>query len=348
MGPRHAGPGVPLQMLAQRCGGQLVGDGSIVISAMAALNDAAPGDIAFLANRRYRGQLATTRASAVIVAPDDAGLTALPKLVTENPYATYAKAAALLYPPVLAVPGINASASVSATAQVAASATIGAYVVVGERTRIGERAWIHAGCVIGDDCELGDDVVLYPRVVVYADTRIGTRSIVHAGVVLGADGFGMAEEHGRWLKVPQVGGVVIGTDVEIGANTTIDRGALGNTVLEDNVKLDNQIQIGHNCHIGAHTAIAGQAGVAGSTRIGRNCKIGGAAMIIGHIEIADGTVISGGTAVFDTIREPGVYTSVFPALPHREWKHVASVVRRLRRLAERVLTLERTIRHLGE
>ena len=162
---------------------------------------------------------------------------------------------------------------------------------------------------------------------------------MHSGAILGADGFGMAEERGRWLKIPQVGRLRIGADVEIGANTTIDRGALGDTVLEDDVKLDNLVQIGHNCRIGAHTAIAGCAGIAGSTRIGRNCKIGGAAMIAGHLEIADGTVISGATGVFDSISEAGVYTAVFPALPHGDWKQVASVVRRLRRLAERVLAL---------
>jgi UDP-3-O-[3-hydroxymyristoyl] glucosamine N-acyltransferase len=172
---------------------------------------------------------------------------------------------------------------------------------------------------------------------------LGPRTIVHSGAVIGADGFGMAEQDGRWLKVPQVGRVVIGADVEIGANTTIDRGALGDTVVEDDVKLDNQIQIGHNCRIGAHTAIAGCTGIAGSTTIGRNCKIGGAAMIIGHLDIADGTTISASTGVFESIRTPGVYTSAFPALPHREWQYVASVLRRLRSFANRVRALERVL-----
>ncbi len=172
---------------------------------------------------------------------------------------------------------------------------------------------------------------------------IGARTLIHSGAVIGADGFGLADDDGRWLKIPQIGRVVIGADVEIGANTTIDRGAIDDTVIEDDVKLDNQIQIGHNCVIGAHTAIAGCVGIAGSTRIGRDCRIGGAAMIAGHLEIADGTVISAATQVFDSIREPGVYTGAFPALPHRDWKHVASQMRRLRELADRVRMLENAL-----
>jgi UDP-3-O-[3-hydroxymyristoyl] glucosamine N-acyltransferase len=341
MDPRHEGAGIPLRVLAERSDAELVGAGDVLIHRVAALDDADIGAIAFLANPKYRSQLATTRASAVIVSPRDAGATALPKLVTANPYATYARVAALFHPAQPATPGIHANVAVAATARIAASASLAAYVVIGERTTIGERVRIHAGCTIGDDCAIADDVTLYPHVVAYAKTSIGPRTIVHAGAVLGADGFGMAEQDGRWIKVPQVGGVVIGADVEIGANTTIDRGALGDTVLEDDVKLDNQIQIGHNCRIGSHTAIAGCTGIAGSTRIGRNCKIGGAAMIAGHLDIPDGTVISGTTAVLESIRKAGIYTSAFPLMPHRDWKYVASIVRRLRTLSDRVRTLER-------
>ena len=170
---------------------------------------------------------------------------------------------------------------------------------------------------------------------------LGARTIVHAGAVIGADGFGNAEDGGRWVKIPQIGRVVIGADCEIGANTTIDRGAIDDTVIEDDVKLDNQIQVGHNCHIGAHTAIAGCVGIAGSCSIGRNVKIGGAAMIAGHLTIADGAIVSAATGVFVSIDSPGVYTGTFPALPHREWQYVASQVRRLRELAQRVRALER-------
>jgi UDP-3-O-[3-hydroxymyristoyl] glucosamine N-acyltransferase len=165
--------------------------------------------------------------------------------------------------------------------------------------------------------------------------------VVHSGAVIGADGFGMAEENGRWIRIPQIGRVVIGADCEVGANTTIDRGALDDTVIEDDVKLDNLIQIGHNCRIGRHTAIAGCVGIAGSTTIGRNCKLGGAAMIVGHIEIADGTVIGGGTLIFASVTKPGAYTGVFPALPHAEWKRLAAQLRGLGRLGRRVRALER-------
>ena len=185
--------------------------------------------------------------------------------------------------------------------------------------------------------------MLDARVTVYPRCVIGSRTLVHSGAVIGADGFGLADDRGRWLKIPQIGRVVVGEDVEIGANTTIDRGAIDDTVIENDVKLDNQIQIGHNCIVGAHTAIAGCVGVAGSTHIGRNCRIGGAAMISGHLQIPDGTTISAATQVYDTIGTPGVYTSAYPALPHREWKQVASQMRRLRELGERVRRLERAL-----
>jgi UDP-3-O-[3-hydroxymyristoyl] glucosamine N-acyltransferase len=333
--------GISLRQLAERCGAELAGDGDVVIDRVATLDSAGEGAIAFLSNPKYRGRLAGTRASAVIVAPDDAQATALPKLVTANPYAAYARVAAILHPPQAPAPGVHPTAVVAGSARVAASAAIGAHAVIGERTQIGERAAVGAGTVVGEDCTVGDDCLLYPRVVVYPRSAIGPRTIVHSGAVIGADGFGMAEQDGRWLKIPQLGRVVVGADVEIGANTTIDRGAIGDTVIDDDVKLDNQIQVGHNCHIGAHTAIAGCVGIAGSTTIGRNCKIGGAAMISGHLEIADGTVITAATGVFESIRSPGVYTGSFPALPHREWKRVAAAARRLRSILERVRALER-------
>jgi UDP-3-O-[3-hydroxymyristoyl] glucosamine N-acyltransferase len=333
--------GISLRQLAERCGAELAGDGDVVIDRVATLDSAGEGAIAFLSNPKYRGRLAGTRASAVIVAPGDAQATALPKLVTANPYAAYARVAAILHPARAPAPGVHPTAVVAESARVAASAAIGAHAVIGERTHVGERAAVGAGTVIGEDCTVGDDCLLYPGVVVYTRSAIGPRTIVHSGAVNGADGLGMAEQDGRWLKIPHLGRVVVGADVEIGANTTIDRGAIGDTVIDDDVKLDNQIQVGHNCHIGAHTAIAGCVGIAGSTTIGRNCKIGGAAMISGHLEIADGTVISAATGVFESIRSPGVYTGSFPALPHREWKRVAAAARRLRSILERLRALER-------
>ena len=345
MGPRHPSSGVQLSVLAARTGAALVASeanaGAIIIDRVATLDAADTGAIAFLSNPKYRNRLALTRASAVIFSAADAAATALPKLVTPDPYATYARIAAIFNPPAPVVPGIHPTAAVAEGVRVPPNARIGPHVSIGERATIGERTQIHAGCAIGDDCEIGENCVLHPRVVVYARSVIGARTIIHSGVVIGGDGFGMAEHEGRWLKVPQLGRVVIGSDVEIGANTTIDRGALGDTVIEDDVKLDNLIQIGHNCRIGAHTAIAGCAGIAGSTHVGRNCKIGGAAMINGHIEIADGTVISAASGISSSITEPGVYTGAFPSLPHREWQHVVSVMRKLRTLVQRVRALER-------
>lgn len=344
---RHA-TGVALRELAERCGAELVGNGERMIYRVATLEDADSDSISFLSNAGYRIHLASTRAGAVIVSPRDAGATALPKLVTPDPYTVYARVAAIFHPRASAVPGIHPTAIVAATARVASSAMIGPNVVIGDRASVGERAQIHAGCAIGEGCDIGDDVLLYPRVVLYANSRLGPRTVIHSGAVIGADGFGMAEVDGRWLKVPQIGGTMIGADVEIGANTTIDRGAIGDTVIEDDVKLDNQIQIGHNCRIGAHTAIAGCTGIAGSTTIGRNCKIGGAAMIVGHIDVPDDTTISAATGVYASIRSPGVYTSAFPTLPHREWQHVAAILRRLRGFAKRVQALERGAGHKKE
>src|SRR4051812_46816902 len=342
-----AHPGEPplhsLADLARSVGATLDGDGSVRIAGIATLERAGPGDIAFLANPRYRAQLAATRASAVIVAPAAVAETPLPKLVSPNPYATYARVAAILHPPPAVSPGAHSTACVDAAAVVAKSASIGAFAVVGARATIGERAVVGAHGVVGDDARIGDDTTLDPRVTVYPRCVIGARTLVHSGAVIGADGFGLADDGGTWRKIPQIGRVIVGDDVEIGANTTIDRGAIDDTVIENDVKLDNQIQIAHNCVIGAHTAIAGCVGIAGSTRIGRNCRIGGAAMISGHLQIPDGTTISAATQVYDSIDTPGVYTSAFPALPHREWKQVASYTRRLRELAERVRTLEHAL-----
>ena len=334
-------PGIALRLLAEKVHAELVGDGSVVIDRVATLDGATSGAIAFLSNPRYRHQLDATQASAVIVPPRYAEATMLPRLVAANPYAAYARVAALFHPPQPPVAGVHPTAVVAPGASVAASATIGPHVVIGDGASVGERAQIRDGCSIGAQCRIGDDVVLHPRVVLYPGTIVGARSLVHSGAVLGADGFGMAEDEGKWLKVPQLGRLVVGADVEIGANTTIDRGAIDDTVIEDDVKLDNQIQIGHNCRIGAHTAIAGCVGIAGSVRIGRDCQIGGAAMITGHLEITDGTVISAASLVFESIREPGLFTAVFPLLPHREWQHVAAIVRRLRSLVDRIRALER-------
>jgi UDP-3-O-[3-hydroxymyristoyl] glucosamine N-acyltransferase len=335
--------GIRLSELAALAGAALDGDGEIRVSHVATLEGAGDGAIAFLSNPRYRPQLGTTRACAVIVSPADAAATSLPKLVTPNPYAAYARVASALHPAPPLVPGIHPSAVIDASATVAADAQVGALAAIGARTVVGARAMVGPGCVIGDDVVLADDVRLVARVTVYSGCRIGARTIVHGGAVIGADGFGMAEEAGRWIKIPQIGGVVIGADCEIGANTTIDRGAIDDTVIEDDVKLDNQIQVGHNTFIGRHTAIAGCVGISGSARIGRDCKIGGAAGVGGHIEIADGVTVGGMTPVVDSIRAPGVYTGMFPMMSHREWQQVAVELRHLRETAKAVRALARRI-----
>ena len=338
---RSAAAGATLAELAELSGATVVGDASLRVHRVATLAAAGEGDIAFLANPRYQDQLAASRATAVIVAPGAAGGSALPKLVSANPYATYARVAARLHPAPLPTPGIDPTAVVAPDARIAPSASIGPRAVIGAAAIVGPDAVVGAGSVIGAQVSIGAGALLHANVTVYDRCVIGPRTLVHSGAVIGADGFGMAEENGRWLRIPQIGRVVIGADCEVGANTTIDRGALDDTVIEDDVKLDNQIQIAHNCRIGRHTAIAGCVGIAGSTTIGRNCKLGGAAMVVGHIDIADGAVVSAGTLVFASITAPGVYTGVFPALPHAEWRRVAAQLRGLERLGRRVRALER-------
>jgi UDP-3-O-[3-hydroxymyristoyl] glucosamine N-acyltransferase len=205
--------------------------------------------------------------------------------------------------------------------------------VIAAGARVGERAIVGAGCAIGEGASVGDDTLLHARVTVYPGCVVGARCILHSGAVIGADGFGMAPDAGRWVKIPQVGRAVLGDDVEVGANTCIDRGALGDTVVEDGVKIDNLVQVAHNCRIGAHTVIAGCAGIAGSTVIGRHCLIGGAAGIIGHLTICDGVTVSGMTFVTKSITKPGVYSSGLPMMPHADWLRNASKLRRLDEIA---------------
>lgn len=331
--------------IAARLGGDVLGDPQICISQVATLASAGPQDIAFLANPKYRGQLANTRAAAVIVAPDAAEGLALSCIVTPNPYVYYARVAALLNPPVEMQAGVHESALVAS--KLLASVSVGPQVTIGRDVVIGDKAVIHAGCAIGDGVSIGAGSVLYPNVTIYRDCVIGARAVIHSGVVIGADGFGFAPEQGKWVKIPQIGRVVIGDDVEIGANTSIDRGALDDTVIGDGVKLDNQIQIGHNCVIGDHCIIAGCVGIAGSTRLGKGCMLGGAAMVLGHLEIADGTVISPGSMVMKSIAKAGKYTALFPLEEHDRWLHTATQVRHLSRLAERVSDLEKKLKEIS-
>lgn len=336
-----------LTELAARCDAIVEGDGAIAVSHVASLDTAGPGAVAFLSDPRYRAALDTTGASAVIVHPKAAALTTLPRIVHRNPYATYAKVAAILHPRIAALPGIHRTAILAPDVVIGIDVVVGPNVVVGAGAVLGARVEVGAGCVIGAGCELGDDVLLHANVTLYDRCLIGARTILHSGAVIGADGFGNAQEGGRWIKIPQIGRAIIGADCEIGANTTIDRGALGDTVIEDDVRIDNQIQIGHNCRIGQHTAIAACVGIAGSTTIGRNCLIGGAAMLNGHIDICDNVIISAGTGVMNSIDKPGVYTNCAPALEHAVWARNAVEARRLGELGRRLRALEKVVARVG-
>lgn len=330
-----------LDEIVARLGGVLEGDGSVLITQVGTLASAGAGQIAFLANPKYRQQLQTTGATAVIVPPQFAADTSLPRIVHPNSYAYYARVVALLNPPPRRKPGIHPSAVVHST--VPASASVGENVVIGQDSTFGENVTIYPGCVIGDGVSVGDDSLLYPNVVVYRDCVIGKRAVIQAGAVIGGDGFGFAKEGERWIKIPQIGRVVIGDDVEIGANTSIDRGALDDTVIGDGVKIDNQIQIAHNVTIGEHSALAGCVGIAGSTKIGRRCTVGGAGMIIGHLDLADDVHISAGSMVTKSLRKPGQYTSIFPLEAHDVWLQNAAQIKRLAKLAERVSELEKIL-----
>ena len=329
--------------LVARFGGRVLGDADVRISQVATLDSAQAEQITFLASGKYRSQLDSTHAAAVIVGQADAEATQLERIVCDNPYAYFARVSALLNPLPQALPGIHPSAVIAAGAQVDATAHIGPHVVVGTGAKIGARCVIMDGCSIGEDVSIGEETRLYPNVTVYHRCVLGSRLIVHSGVVIGADGFGIAPDAGRWLKIPQIGRVVIGDDVEIGANTTIDRGALDDTVIEDGVKLDNQIQVAHNVRIGAHTAIAGCVGIAGSTTIGRHCRIGGSAGILGHLQIADHVEISSFTLIGKSIREPGSYTGSFPFSKFEDWRKNAAHLRHLDELAAKVKSLQQEI-----
>lgn len=331
-----------LAEIAAQLGGDVLGDAQTRVFRVAALGSAGEGDIAFLSNPKFRGQLATCRASVVILRADAAADFSGARIVTANPYAYYARVAGLLNPYAAGFGGIHPSAVLES--EVPVSVAIGPHVSIGKNVTLGEGVVINAGCVIGDGAAIGDGSVLYPRVTVYHECQIGQRCIVHAGAVIGADGFGFAPDGQDWVKIPQLGRVLIGNDVEIGANTTVDRGALDDTIIEDGCKLDNLVHIGHNCVIGKNSVMAGCAGIAGSTVFGEHCIVGGAGMISGHLNIAAGTTISGGSTLMKSIAKPGVYTSVFPIDTHEEWLRNASHLRRLSKLADRIANLEKILK----
>jgi UDP-3-O-[3-hydroxymyristoyl] glucosamine N-acyltransferase len=339
----------------------VVGDAALKVAGLAPLDQAQPHQLAFLANPKYLSQVETTRAGAVLISPADlaklGSRDARSFIVTPNPYAYFARVAQWFID--LAAPkasaGVHPSAVIDPSAQIAASAVIGPHVVIEAGAVIGEEVRIDAQVTIGRGAHIGEGSHLYPRVTVYHGCKIGARAIVQAGAVIGSDGFGFAPDFvgegdartGSWVKIPQVGGVTIGADVEIGANTTIDRGAMADTIIEDCVKIDNLVQIGHNCKIGAYTVIAGCAGIAGSTTIGRHCMIGGAVGIAGHVTLADYVIVTAKSGVSKSLSKPGMYTSAFPAVGHAEWNKSAALVRNLDKMRERIKALETALAERG-
>lgn len=320
---------VSLGELATRFGCELIGDPDRIVSGLASLPAASAESLSFLANAAYKEQLSVTRAAAVIVRPGDAADVPVAALLHGDPYPCYARMAAIVCPPPAFAPGIHTSAVVDASATVAPSACLAANVVVGARATIGEKVYVGPGSVIGPDCSIGDDCRLIANVSLLRAVRIGKRGIFHPGVVLGADGFGNAMSPDGWIKVPQVGGVRIGDDVEIGANSTVDCGAIDDTVIEDGVRIDNLCMIAHNVHVGAHTAIAALSGIAGSTTIGKRCMFAGMSGTVGHISICDDVIVGAKSYISKDLTRPGMYVASFPAEPAKEW---AKKVARFRRL----------------
>ncbi|KVO34052.1 UDP-3-O-(3-hydroxymyristoyl)glucosamine N-acyltransferase [Burkholderia ubonensis] len=351
-----------LEALVKRFGGEIVGDHQCQVGGLAPLDQAGPQQLAFLANPKYLSQVETTRAGAVLIAPKDleklgAAATGRSFIVTPNPYAYFARVAQMFID--LAAPpraaGVHPSATIDPAAQVAATAVIGPHVTIDAGAVIEDGVQLDANVFVGRGTKIGAGSHLYPNVSVYHGCRIGPRAIVHSGAVIGSDGFGFAPDFvgdgdartGSWVKIPQVGGVAIGPDVEIGANTTIDRGAMADTVIEECVKIDNLVQIGHNCRIGAYTVIAGSAGIAGSTTIGRHCMIGGAAGIAGHVTLGDYVIITAKSGVSKSLPKAGIYTSAFPAVDHGDWNKSAALVRNLDRLRDRIKALETALAAQG-
>jgi UDP-3-O-[3-hydroxymyristoyl] glucosamine N-acyltransferase len=332
--------------IVEQLGGECRGDGATLIEQIAPLDRAGPGEIGFVAQAKYRHALDTTRAAAVIVPPALADAYVGPRIVAPNPYLYFARLAQLLNPVERPAPGVHPSAVV--LSDVPPSASIGPLAYVGEGCQIGEYVMVDAGCVIEARVSIGAGTHLHPRVTVYHDSVIGARCILHAGVVVGSDGFGFApRQDGSWEKIPQIGRAVIGDEVEIGANTAIDRGALDDTVIERGAKLDNLIQVAHNCRVGENSAMAALTGMAGSSSLGKRVMVGGQAGIMGHVDVADDVVVSARSFISKSVTERGVYTSAIPAQHHREWMRNSVHLRHLDDLAERVRTLEKALNELN-
>ncbi|MFM9834690.1 MAG: UDP-3-O-(3-hydroxymyristoyl)glucosamine N-acyltransferase [Methylophilaceae bacterium] len=337
-----------LTQIVADLGGEILGDADTKIHRVGSLAHAQMGAIGFFNDTKYSSKLSDTKASAVILKPEYAGLTALPKIITENPYAYFAKVSKLLNPVSMPQHGVHESAEIDTSAKIHPTCSIGAHVFIGKNVNLEEGVVIGVGSVIEHNSRIGKHTVLEANVTIKHGTQIGAYCNLFSGCVIGNDGFGYAEENGVWVKIPQIGRVVIHDHVDIGANTTIDRGAVDDTVIEDGVKLDNLIQIAHNCRIGAHTVIAGCTGIAGSAIIGKHCKIGGAAMILGHLSIADNVTISPGSMMMRSINKSGTYTALMPSQAHEDWLKTAANIRHLNQLTDKIKALEAALAKLTE
>lgn len=338
-------PVYSLAQLAQYLNAELHGDPDYEIKALATLQQAGAQELSFIANPAYQKYLATTRAGALLLRPEFAGHYQGQQLRVANPYLAYAKLSALFDPQVLAAstlaPAIHPSAVIDESCQLGQGVSLGAHVVVGRNVVLGDGVRLGAGCVIGDDCHIGARTRLAANVTLYQGVSLGEDCVLHAACVLGADGFGFASSPEGWVKIHQLGGVVVGNRVEIGASSCIDRGALDDTRIEDGVIIDNLVQIAHNVQIGKNTAIAGHTAIAGSTHIGANCTIAGAVGIVGHLQITDGVHITAMTLVTHSIDKPGSYSSGTPMSQTREWRKNAARFRQLDKLADRLIHIER-------
>jgi UDP-3-O-[3-hydroxymyristoyl] glucosamine N-acyltransferase len=338
--------GLTLADLARSLNGRVRGDAAHRITGVATLERAGAGDLAFVADPKYREQLQSTAAGVVLLRAADADGYNGNAVVVDDPQLCFARAAALLHPLAVAFPGVHPAAVVEAGARVAPSAQVGAHALIETGATVAEHVVIGPGCVVGRDATVGARSRLVARVVVAAGCVIGSECIVHPGAVIGGDGFGFAKDGESWVKMPQLGRAVLGNQVEVGANTTIDRGTLGDTVIEDGVKLDNLIQVAHNVRIGAHTAIAACTGIAGSTVIGRRCAIGGQVGIAGHLHVADDVQIMAQSLVTSSIAHPGAYASSIKAEPLEQWRRNAARVHQLDELARRLRQLEQKMKVL--
>lgn len=340
-----------LDEITQQLGGEVVGDSAVVIAKVGSLAYAQDGAIAFFNDSKYTAQLSATAASAVILKPEHVDLTDLPTIITDNPYAYFAKVSSLLNPVVKPASGIHPTAYVDPSVTIPASCGIGANVVIEQGVLLGEDVTVAAATVIERNSVIGSQTTLETNVTIKHGVKIGQHCHIFSGAVIGNDGFGYAEstnESGQqqWVKIPQVGQVVIEDHVDIGANTTVDRGAIDDTVIEEGVKIDNLVQIAHNCRIGAHTVIAGCVGIAGSATIGKHCKIGGAAMILGHLAIADDVTISPGSMITRSIKKPGKYTALMPFQAHNGWLKTAANIRHLEHMSSKIKQLDDNIKQL--